>query len=1064
MSRFFIDRPIFAAVIAILIVVAGAVSLDTLPISQYPDLAPPVVQVQAFYPGADAKVLAETVAAPIEQEVNGVDNMLYMSSTSNNDGSYLLSVTFELGTDPDISQVLTQNRVALALPRLPEEVRRLGVTTKKRSTNFVVIVNLYSPDQRFDALFITNYLTLNVKDVLSRIPGVGDVRINPVNQDYGMRVWLDPQKLKSRNLTTTDVVNAIREQNVQVAAGQIGQPPVSEGQQFQYTITTLGRLQDVSQFEHIIVKTGERGDYTRLKDIARVELGGQTYDTSSLLDGVPSAGILVFQLPGSNALQVAHEVKRTLQQLSKDFPEGLEYIVGWDVTNFVMASIEEVLITLLEAFVLVTLVVFVFLQNWRATLIPILTIPVSIIGTFAVMSLLGFSINMLTLLGMVLAIGIVVDDSIVVVENVERAMTTEHLPPREATMKAMSEVTGPIIGITLVLMAVFIPSAFLPGLTGRMYRQFALTIAATTGFSAIIALTLSPALCARILQPHVPGESQHWFFRRFNRLFERLTSGYANIVGLAVRRVGVSLVLYVGLLALAVFGFAKLPLGFVPIEDQGYSLAVVQLPDSASLERTNALVQKISRLGKETPGIDYAVAFGGTSFIDSSNISNVATVIFALKPFKERYSRENRDQQGLFPILYTLNNGLQQFQEGIAVAFPSAAIMGLGNTGGFQMQVLDRGALGLEALQQATNELVLAANSQSGVANINTRFRAGVPQLYADVDRVKAKTMGIPLQSVFDTMQTYLGSTYVNDFNIFGRVYQVKIQADSRFRTHPDDLTHLEVRNAAGKMIPLGTLLQVKETLGPPSIVRFNLYPTAAINGQAAPGYSSGQALTLMEQIATQTLPPGMGFAWTDMAFQEKRVGNQAILIFALAVLVVFLILAAQYESWSNPFAVVFAVPTALLGAAAAVWIRGLDNNIFTQIGLVLLVALAAKNAILIVEFARDARARGVSLLEAAVEGSRRRFRPILMTSLAFTLGVFPLTIATGAGAAARVSMGTGVFGGMITATLIPIFIVPVLYVVFQGLSERRRKPPVPLRMDEKTGKQSDPVIQLAAD
>jgi HAE1 family hydrophobic/amphiphilic exporter-1 len=853
--------------------------------------------VQAFYPGADAKVVAETVAAPIEQEVNGVDNMLYMSSTSNNDGSYLLSVTFEIGTDPDINQVLTQNRVALTLPRLPEEVRRLGVTTKKRSNNFVVIVNVYSPDQRFDALFIANYLTLNVKDVLSRVPGVGDVRVVPTSRDYGMRVWLDPQQLKSRNLTTSDVVNAIREQNVQVAAGQIGQPPVPEGQQFQYTITTLGRLRDVSQFENIIVKAGTRGDYTQLKDVARVELGGQAYDTSSMLDGAPSAGMLVFQLPGSNALQVAHDVKQALHQLSTEFPEGLEYLVGWDVTGFVMASIEEVLYTLLEAFVLVTLVVFVFLQNWRATLIPILTIPVSIIGTFAVMSLLGFSINMLTLLGMVLAIGIVVDDSIVVVENVERAMATEHLLPREATIKAMSEVTGPIIGITLVLMAVFIPSAFMPGLTGYMYQQFALTIAATTGFSALTALTLSPALCARFLQPHHPGDSQNAFFRGFNRVFGHITARYTNLVGLAVRRVGVSLVVYGALLVLAVFGFAKLPLGFVPVEDQGYSVSVAQLPDSASLERTNALVQKISRLAKETPGIAYSVGIGGSSFIDNSNISNVATVIFSLKPFKERYSKETRDQQGLFPLLYRVNRGLQQFQEGIAVAFPSAAIMGLGNTGGFQLQVLDRGALGLDALQQTTNELVLAASTQSGLANINTRFRAGVPQLYADVDRVKAKTLGIPLQSVFDTLQTYLGSTYVNDFNLFGRVYQVKIQADSRFRTQADDLAHLEVRNTAGKMIPLGTLLQVKESLGPPSIVRFNLYPTAAINGQAAPGFSSGQALALMEQIAAQKLPAGMGFAWTDMAFHEKRVGNQAIMIFALAVLVVFLILAAQYES-----------------------------------------------------------------------------------------------------------------------------------------------------------------------
>jgi HAE1 family hydrophobic/amphiphilic exporter-1 len=1064
MSRFFIDRPVFAAVIAILIIVAGAVSVTTLSISQYPNLAPPVVQVQAFYSGANANVLTETVAAPIEQEVNGVDGMMYMSSTSNNDGSYVLNITFELGTDPDIAQVLTQNRVALALPRLHEEVRRLGVTTRKQSTNFVIIANFYSPDQRFDNLFIANYLTLNVKDILSRIPGVGGIRINPANQDYGMRIWLDPQALKSRNLTTTDVVNALREQNVQVAAGQIGQPPAPQGQQFQYTISTLGRLRDVSQFEDIIVKVGARGgDYTRLKDVARVELGGQAYDTSSMFNGAPSGGLLVFQRPGANALQVAAEVKRTLKELSKDFPEGLEYVIGWDVTDFVMASIEEVLYTLLEAFILVTLVVFLFLQNWRTTLIPILTIPVSIIGTFAVMALLDFSINMLTLLGMVLAIGIVVDDSIVVVENVERLMATEHLPPRRAAIKAMSEVAGPIIGITLVLMAVFIPSAFLPGLTGQMYRQFALTIAATTGFSALTALTLSPALCAQILRPHALGGTQHAFAWGFNRGFERLTSGYTRLVGLAIRRIGVSLCVYLGLFVLAVSGFATLPRGFVPIEDQGYIMSVAQLPDSASLERTTAFAQQMSRLAQETPGINYAVAFGGASFIDNSNISNVATVILSLKPFHERYRRENRAQEGLFPILGRFNGGLQQLQEGIAVAFPPPPIMGLGNTGGFQMQVLDKGDLGLPALQQAANELLHEANMQPGLANLNTRFRAGVPQLYANVDRVKAKTFGVPLQSVFDTMQTYLGSTYVNDFNIFGRVYQVKVQADSRFRSQPEDLKQLEVRNAAGKMVPLGALLEVKEILGPPSIIRFNLYPTAALNGQAAPGSSSGQALALMENLATKTLPRGMGFAWTDMAFQEKRVGNQAILVFIMAVLVVFLILAAQYESWSVPFAVVLAVPTALLGSAAAVWLRGLDNNIFIQIGLVLLVALAAKNAILVVEFARAARARGASLFEAAIDGARLRFRPILMTSLAFTVGVFPLTLATGAGAAARVSLGTGVFGGMLSATLIPIFIVPVFYVIFQGISERFRKPTAP-HLEEEADKSKDRVIQLAAD
>ncbi len=1039
-SEFFIDRPIFASVLSILIVIAGAVSVFVLPISQYPDITPPTVVVQAYYFGADPKVLAETVASPIEQQVNGVENMLYMASNCNSDGSYQLTITFELGTDIDIAQVLVQNRVSLAEPRLPEEVKRQGLTVNKQSTSYVVIASLFSPNNQFDSLYLANYATLQIKDVLARIPGVGSVNIFPLNKDYGMRVWLNPEKMQTRNLTTLDVVNALKEQNVQVAAGQIGQPPVPPGQRFQFPITTLGRLSDVSQFKDIFITPGEGGRITRLRDVADVELGGQTYDTTSTLNGKPSCTIIVYQLPGSNALQVAKEVKKTMATLKGQFPKGLEYDMNYDVTDFVMASIDEVVKTLLEAFTLVVLVVFVFLQNWRATLIPIITIPVAIIGTFAVMAGMGFSINMLTLFGLVLAIGIVVDDAIVVVENVERVMAESHLAPREATIQAMAEVTTPIIGITLVLMSVFIPTAFMPGITGQMYRQFALTIAATTFFSAVNALTLSPALCALFLKPHEKGHRKNIFFRGFNHVFDWVQVGYRKTVSLAVRVILISLVVYAGLVGLAVFGLASLPTGFVPLEDQGLVLLNLQLPDSSSLERTVEVLNKIQAIAKQTPGVVNVTVLGGYSLLDGTYGSNFGGGFISLKPWEERYEEAHIEKQSLQGILDALNREFAGIPEGVAFAFSMPPIQGLGFAGGFQMQVLDKTGLGLNALQEATMDIIRQADTEPEVTQVNTRFRAAAPQLFLDIDRTKAKTLGIPLQWVFDTLQAYLGSVYVNDFNKFGRVYQVKVQAESQFRASTKDISRLYVRNQQGRMIPLSTVVKAEQRLGPSVISRYNLYTTAAINGQASPGFSSGEAMNTMERVAASVLPEGMGFDWTAISFQEKRVGSQAIFIFLLAIVTVFLLLAAQYESWTNPFAVILAVPLAILGAAVGTYIRGLDLNVFTQIGLVLLIGLAAKNAILIVEFAREAKAKGQGLSDAAVNGATLRFRPILMTSFAFIFGVFPLVVATGAGAAGRVALGTAVFSGMIAATIFPIFLVPVLYVVFQGLSERLGK------------------------
>jgi len=1033
-SKFFIEHPIFASVISIVIVIAGAVSVGVLPIAQYPEITPPTVEVSTNYPGGNARVVAETVAAPIEQEVNGVENMIYMSSTSASDGSYTLTVSFEVGTDLDMAQVLVQNRVKLAEAKLPEEVKRQGINTKKKSTNIVMIISLFSPDDRFDELYLSNYATLRLRDVLSRIDGVGDVSVFPAS-DYSMRIWLDPPQLKSRNLTTEDVLAAIGEQNVQVAAGQIGQPPAPPGQSFQYTVNVLGRLTDIEQFEDIIIKTGEGGRITRLKDIARIDLGGKSYDLTSGLTGKPSASVLIYQLPGANALNVAKQLYATMEELQTYFPEGLQYTIPYDTTIFVEQSIREVFVTLFQAAGLVFLVLFIFLQDWRATVVPAVTIPVSLIGTLAVMLAMGFSLNMLTLFGLVLAIGIVVDDAIVVVEATATHIE-QGLKAKEAAIKAMNEVSGPVVATTLVLLAVFVPSAFLPGITGQMYRQFALTIAISTIFSSINALTLSPALAALLLRP--PKKRKNVFFRGFDAVFRKTENVYAGMVKTFVRRTAIMLLLFLGLLCLTGWQFTRLPTGFLPIEDQGYVMASIQLPDASSLERSQAVLDRIDGILSKTPGIQDWVSLGGYSLIDGTNASNMATVFVVMKPWEERPGPD----LSMAAILANLQRQFFQIQEAIVFVFAPPAIPGLGVAGGFQMQLQDRGDVGLGELQQMVREIVQAGNAQSGLTNLNSTFRADVPQLFAEVDRTKAKTIQVPLSSVFNTLQTYLGSYYVNDFNKFGRTWQVKVQADHQFRMEPDDIRRLDMRDAGGKMVPIGTLVSVDQILGPQTILRYNLYPSASITGEAAPGFSSGQALNLMEQMADRILPASMGYEWTGMSFQEKKVGSEAIMVFALAIVLVFLVLAAQYESWSNPVAVILVVPLAVLGTVVALVMRGFDNNVYTQIGIVLLIGLASKNAILIVEFAMAEREKGKGIREAAMDAAKLRFRPILMTAISSIAGFMPLVVAAGAGAASRQAIGTGVVGGMVAATVMSLIFTPVFFVVMQRLSGFGKKKP----------------------
>jgi len=1036
LSRFFIDRPIFANVIAIMTILFGVVALYRLPVEQYPSITPPTVVVSAVYPGANAKVVADTVAAPIEQQINGVEDMMYMSSTSSADGSYSLTITFNIGTDLDNAQVQVQNRLAIAEPTLPEEVRRQGVTVKKQSSNILQVISLTSPTKTHDGLFLSNYATLRIRDELSRVEGVGDVVVSGVGA-YAMRIWLDPDKLASRQLTTQDVTAALARQNVQAAAGQVGQPPNPPGQRFQMNVTTLGRLSDAAQFEGIVLKAGAAGQVVYLRDVARVELGAQSYDAFATRNGMDSANILVYQLPGSNALEVTRRVREAMARLAPLLPEGVEYSIPFDTTKFVGASINEVYRTLLEAGGLVLIVILVFLQSWRALLVPATTVPVTIIGAFAFMGLLGFSINLLTLFGLILAIGIVVDDAIVIVENATHHIE-QGMAPRAATIQAMDEVTGPVIAITLVLMAVFVPTAFLAGITGQMYRQFALTIAATALLSAVNALTLKPAQCASWLRPRSGAKGR--FTRVFDFVYQPIERAYAWSIRRLLGWWWVVLLAYVALGAASAWWYQVTPTGFLPTEDQGYVIIAVQLPDAASLNRTREVMERMNKVFASTPGGEHWFVLGGLSLLEGTQAPNGATAFLTFKDWSERRSAEAAQDA----IVARLQEELGQMQEPFVLVLVPPSIQGLGIAGGFQMQVEDREGVGLDTLQERAQAIVDEAQTRPEIGMAATTFRAGVPQIYLNIDRVKAERMGVLLSDVFNALQANLGSVYVNDFNKFDRTYQVRVQADAAFRGEADLINRLEVRNRNGGRVPLSTLLTTEPRLGPQSVTRYNLYPTAMINGAAAPGVSSGQALEVMEAIGARTLPRSMGYDWTGMAFQEKQNRGEALIVYALAIVLVYLVLAAQYESWLLPFAVILVVPLGLLGVVAAVNFRAMDNNVYTQIGVVLIIALASKNAILIVEFARELRLAGRSITEAAVEASQLRLRPILMTSIAFILGVVPLVFAEGAAAASRQALGTAVFGGMITSTVLAVFFVPVFYVVIQWLSELRSGPPTP--------------------
>ena len=1029
-SRFFIYRPVFALVISIVVIILGTISIPTLPIESMPDITPPTVEVSTNFPGANAQVVEQTVTTPIEKEVNGVENMIYMQSKSTSVGSMSLTVSFDIGTDPDMAAVLTQNRVSIAEPLLPEEVKRQGVKTEKKSTQITLMVNLISPDGRYDDIFISNYATTQINDVLARVPGVGKV-VGMGAKDFGMRIWIDPQKLRARNLTTDEVVNALREQNVQVAAGAIGQPPNPEGLNFQYAITTLGRLETVEQFESIIVKTGQAGEFVRIRDVARVELGAQDYSWYVQLGGAPSVAIAVYQLPGSNALAVAQGVRDAVAELEQSFPEGLEAVIAYDSTEYIEASIDEVIGTLIIAILLVIFSVFIFLQDWRTTVIPSVTIPVSLIGTFFVMKLFGMSINNLTLFGLVLAIGIVVDDAIVVVENTMRLIDEEGMETKAATAKAMEEVGGAIVATTLVLLAVFVPTALMPGLTGRLYQQFAITISIATVFSSINALTLSPALAGMLLRPS--PEKRGRFFSKFNDLFEVTTEKYMTAVSGLVRRTGLVLLGFAGLMVAMFLSFRMVPAGFIPDEDQGYFFVNVELPDGASMQRTEAVLDRVNRALENTPGVANYITIGGFSMLNDVQGSNFGAAIATLENWSER-SREEHVEQ----LMANLQRYLFTIQEGRALAFGPPPITGLGNATGFSMELQDRGGVGLQQLQTFANDLVAAGNASPVVERLNQNFTANVPQLFVDVDRYRVKTYGVPLQTVFSTLQANLGSAYVNDFNIFGRTWRVQVQADQQFRSKVSDIDRLEVRNAEGDMIPMGTLAQVRDTVGPSVITRFNMFPAASITGVPAPGKSSGQAVAEMERLAAEYLPAQMGYEWSGVTYQQIAAGNLAPIIFSLAIVFVFLFMAAQYESWLIPLAVLMGVPMAIFGALLGTGLRQLDNNIYTQIGLVLLIGLAAKTAILIVEFAKQQREEGKPVIEAAETAALLRFRPILMTAFSFILGVIPLAIASGAGAASRVSLGTAVLFGMLIATASGVFLIPAFYVIIQGLREQR--------------------------
>jgi len=1040
-AQFFVDRPIMAAVLSLLFVICGSIAVFKLPISEYPEVVPPTVVVHASYPGANPKVIAETVATPLEEQINGVEGMLYSSSQSTSDGAVTLTVTFALGTDLNTAQVDVQNRVAQALPKLPEEVQRLGVTTQKSSPDLTMVVHLTSPDQRYDMLYLSNYARLHVKDVLGRLDGVGDVQIFGAGE-YSMRVWLDPQKLAVRGLTTGDVIDAIREQNVQVAAGALNAPPGPTNSAFQLNINTRGRLVNEDDFRNIIVRTDANGGVTHLRDIAKVDLGSDNYALRSLLDNKPAVALPIFARPGSNAIQISDEVRATMAQLKKDFPQGVDYSIVYDPTVFVRGSIEAVAHTLLEAILLVVLVVILFLQTWRASIIPLVAVPVSLIGTFAVMYLIGFSLNALSLFGMVLAIGIVVDDAIVVVENVERHIELGQ-SPKEATRKAMHEVTGPIVATALVLCAVFIPTAFISGLTGQFYRQFALTIAISTVISAFNSLTLSPALAAILLKSHDAPKDRltrgidrafGWLFRPFNRMFHRGSERYVGGVQRLLGKGSIALVLYAGLIGLTWLGFSHVPTGFVPGQDKQYLVSFAQLPDAASLDRSEDVIRQMSAIALKQPGVEHAVAFPGLSINGFTNSTNAGIVFVTLKPFEER--RDPSLSAGA--IAAALNQKYAAIQDAYIAVFPPPPVMGLGTIGGFRVQIEDRGDRGFDELYKQSQGLIAASQKVPALAGAFSSFQVNVPQVDADVDREKAKAEGVNLADVYQAMQAYLGSLYVNDFNRFGRTYQVNVSADPAFRHSAQDILLLKTRNAQGQMVPLGSFVTVQQGAGPDRVQHYNGYPTAEINGGPAPGFSSGQAQAAMEKLAKDNLPNGFSFEWTELTYQQILAGNTAILVFPLCVLLVFLVLSSLYESWSLPLAVILIVPMVLLSAIAGVWLSGGDNNIFTQIGLIVLVGLACKNAILIVEFARERQHEGMARHEAVLEAARLRLRPILMTSFAFIMGVVPLVTSHGAGAEMRHAMGVAVFSGMLGVTLFGLVYTPLFYVLIRALVERR--------------------------
>jgi multidrug efflux pump len=1036
-SKFFIDRPIFAGVLSVLILLSGLLALFQLPISEYPEVVPPSVVVHAQYPGANPKVIAETVAAPLEESINGVENMLYMQSQANSDGNLTLTVNFKLGVDPDKAQQLVQNRVAQALPRLPQDVQRLGVTTLKSSPTLTMVVHLISPDNRYDMTYLRNYAVLNVKDRLARIQGVGEVGLFG-SGDYAMRVWLDPQKVAQRGLTASEVIAAIREQNVQVAAGVIGASPSSPDTPLQLSVNAQGRLSSEKEFADIVLKTAPDGGVTRLADVARIELAASEYGLRSLLDNKPAVAIPIFQAPGANALNVSDQVRAVMKDLSKDFPPSVQYRIVYDPTQFVRASIHAVIKTLLEAIALVVLVVILFLQTWRASIIPLLAVPVSIIGTFGLMLAFGYSINALSLFGMVLAIGIVVDDAIVVVENVERNIAA-GLSPRDATYKAMREVSGPIIAIALTLIAVFVPLAFMTGLTGQFYKQFAMTIAISTVISAFNSLTLSPALAALLLKGH--DEKPDWlmrvmnklfgrFFALFNRFFGRASEKYSRGVTGVISRKTLAMGVYLVLIALTIGVASIVPGGFVPAQDKQYLISFTQLPSGASLDRTEAVIRRMGEIALKQPGVESAVAFPGLSINGFTNSSSAGIVFVTLKPFDERKSAD----LSAGAIAGALNKQYSSIQDAFIAVFPPPPVMGLGTVGGFKMQIEDRGALGYAQLNDAAQAFMKAAKKVPELGPMFSSYQINVPQLDVDLDRVKAKQQGVAVTDVFDTMQIYLGSLYVNDFNRFGRVYQVRAQADAQFRAHPDDILQLKTRNSAGDMVPLSSLVKVNHTFGPEMVVRYNGYTAADINGGPAPGFSSSQAEAAAERVAAATLPHGVRFEWTDLTYQKILAGNAGYWVFPISVLLVFLVLAAQYESMTLPLAVILIVPMGILAALAGVWLTKGDNNIFTQIGLMVLVGLACKNAILIVEFARELELQGSTPIRAAIDASRLRLRPILMTSIAFIMGVIPLVVSSGAGSEMRHAMGVAVFFGMLGVTFFGLFLTPVFYVLMRSL------------------------------